>query len=64
MRRAGGYAKTATPYSEFLWADFLRHRIEARLVSRAFDEALRQALDLAHQGDAAYLPGWCGRTER
>ena len=64
MRRAGGYAKTATPYSEFLWADFLRHRIEARLVSRAFDEALRQALDLAHKGDAAYLPGWCGRTER
>ncbi|MBV9753882.1 MAG: chromosome partitioning protein ParB, partial [Hyphomicrobiales bacterium] len=24
LRRAGGYAKDTTPFSEFLWADFLR----------------------------------------
>jgi hypothetical protein len=27
LRRAGGFAKDTTPFSEFLWADFLRHRI-------------------------------------
>lgn len=63
VRRAGGYAKTSTPYSEFLWADFLRHRVPGRLVERANEEALGQALDLAHQSDAAYLPGWCGRAD-
>ena len=62
VRRAGGYAKTATPYSEFLWADFLRHRLDPGLVRRAFDEAVIQALSLAHQRDASYLPGWCGRS--
>ena len=28
LRRKGGYAKDTTPFSEFLWADFLRRRIE------------------------------------
>ncbi|HZV10733.1 MAG TPA: ParB-like protein, partial [Novosphingobium sp.] len=28
VRRAGGYAKSATPYTEFLWADFFRDRIK------------------------------------
>lgn len=59
-RRAGGYAKDDTPYSEFLWADFLRHRIGARIVDKNFARALDKALVLAHHGDAAYLPGWCG----
>jgi hypothetical protein len=27
LRRTGGFAKDTTPYSEFLWADFLRRRI-------------------------------------
>ena len=27
LRRAGGFAKDTTPFSEFLWADFLRRRI-------------------------------------
>jgi hypothetical protein len=60
LRRAGGYAKVETPYSEFLWADFLRHRISLKLVHRAFERALGKALDLAHHKDADYLPGWCG----
>ena len=28
LRRAGGYAKDTTPFSEFLWASFLRTRVK------------------------------------
>jgi len=28
LRRQGGFAKDTTPFSEFLWADFLRRRID------------------------------------
>ena len=30
LRRKGGYAKDTTPFSEFLWADFLRRRLSRR----------------------------------
>ncbi len=60
LRDAGGCAKDATPYSEFLWADFLRRRIDRKAVEDRFDAALITALDLAHTADASYLPGWCG----
>jgi hypothetical protein len=60
LRRAGGFAKDTTPYSEFLWADFLRRRIKPKLVEHDFDRALERALQLAKSMDADYLPGWCG----
>jgi hypothetical protein len=60
LREAGGYAKDPTPYSEFLWADYLRHRIDRKRVHEDFQGALVAALDLAHQPHAGYLPGWCG----
>lgn len=60
LRRAGGYAKSETPYAEFLWADFLRHWIKAKLISENFDKAVRDALALAHMPLASHLPGWCG----
>ena len=60
MRRAGGYAKVETPYAEFLWADFLRVRVAARLVEKDFDKAVSKALDIAHGEHATYLPGYCG----
>jgi hypothetical protein len=63
VRRAGGYAKDDTPYSEFLWADFLRRRIGAKLVESHFDKAVLKALDETRQADASYLPGWCGRSD-
>jgi hypothetical protein len=62
LRGQGGYAKDTTPFSEFLWADFLRPRIKRRLVNEDFGAALRQALKLAKSKDANYLPGWCGPT--
>jgi hypothetical protein len=60
LRRAGGFAKDTTPFSEFLWADFLRRRLKRKAVERDFDRAIEQALQLAKSGDADYLPGWCG----
>jgi hypothetical protein len=60
LRRAGGFAKDTTPFSEFLWADFLRRRMKRKLVERDFDRATEKALELARSMEAGYLPGWCG----
>ena len=60
LRKAGGFAKDTTPFSEFLWADFLRRRIKRASVKRDFDTALGEAMKLAKSPDARFLPGWCG----
>jgi len=60
LRRAGGYAKDTTPFSEFLWADFLRRRIKRNAVEDDFAHALEKALALAKSQAATFLPGWCG----
>jgi hypothetical protein len=60
LRQMGGYAKDTTPFSEFLWADFLRRRMKRKDVEKDFDAALDTALRFAKTNDAAYLPGWCG----
>jgi hypothetical protein len=63
LRRAGGFAKDTTPFSEFLWADFLRRRISKKLVEDNFAKAVEKGLSLAKSKDAIYLPGWCGPAE-
>ena len=60
LRRAGGFAKDTTPFSEFLWADFLRRRVKRKLIEQDFDHAVEVALELAKSQEAGYLPGWCG----
>ena len=60
LRRAGGYAKDETPFSEFIWADFLRRRMKRKGVERDFQRAVEKALELGRSMDANYLPGWCG----
>ena len=45
LRNIGGFAKDSTPYSEFVWADFLRLRIKPRAVKSDFPAALGVALD-------------------
>ncbi|WP_137931090.1 ParB-like protein [Mesorhizobium comanense] len=62
LRRLGGYAKDTTPFSEFIWADFLRRRIDRDAVTKNFDKAMKEALVLAKGAEANYLPGWCGPT--
>jgi hypothetical protein len=63
LRRAGGFAKDTTPFSEFLWADFLRRHMRRKSVERDFPLAIKKAKRLAKSKDADYLPGWCGPVE-
>jgi hypothetical protein len=63
LRRVGGFAKDTTPFSEFLWADFLRRRISRKAVEADFDDSVQQALRLAKHREADYLPGWCGPVD-
>ena len=58
VREAGGFTKVQTPYAEFLWADFYRSRIKKKLVNKHFDKALKEAMALSQEKDAAKLPGF------
>lgn len=58
VRKAGGYPKDSTPFSEFLWADFFRGRIDLSKLS--LKKALPIAVTLCHTAEASYLPGWSG----
>ena len=60
LRQAGGFAKDTTPFSEFIWADFLRRRIKPKDIKVDFSSALATALKLAKTKEAGYLPGSCG----
>jgi hypothetical protein len=64
VRGKGGFAKEALPFAEFLWADFFRTRVSARLILREPQRATREALRLARSNDARYLPGWTGKVPR
>jgi hypothetical protein len=64
LRFAGGYAKDTTPFSEFLWADALRRRVDTKTIKGDPDSALEQALAFAKSSAASYLPGWCGPHQR
>jgi hypothetical protein len=63
LRRAGGFAKDTAPFSEFLWADFLRPRIKPKVAADQPEAALEDAIRLAKSPEAGYLPGWCGPFE-
>jgi hypothetical protein len=58
LKRAGGYAKDKTPFSEFRWADFLRCRIPRELAERYSGRALALAMHLAQGSEASALLGW------
>ena len=65
VREAGGFAKDATPYSEFLWADFFRRRLKRPKDEGDFDDAIEKALTLSVSKDARHLPGWIeGRSRK
>jgi hypothetical protein len=63
LRRIGGFAKDTTPFSEFLWADFLRRRMKQTTIKKDFKVALKNAFKLAKGSEAKYLPGWCGPSD-
>lgn len=58
LRRAGGFRKKPTPFSEFAWADFLRHRVSSEVLAADFEAALRRGLVIAGTSAACDLPGW------
>jgi len=60
VRCAGGYAKSPVPYTEFLWADFFRDRIDADRLMDHFAKTVEDAVPLARSAEAKYLPGWAG----
>ena len=63
LRRAGGFSKLRTPFSEFAWADFLRAHIPIRAVTVDFEGALEHALELARSPAARRLQGWKSEAE-
>ena len=62
LKRAGGYKKNNSLFSEFRWADFLRCWIRRQLIERDFDQAVAQAMSLARSCEAQTLPGWTGAS--
>ena len=62
IRTAGGFAKDAIPYAEFLWADYYRRHLKLP-GGKISAKVMQQALVLAHSHDTAYLPGWSGTSE-
>ena len=64
VREAGGFAKTDTPFAEFVWADFFRRQLALDGSLEGFDAAVRAAIRLA-QGPLAHgLPGFLGKSGR
>ena len=61
VRRQDGFTKEETPFEEFIWADFLRHRISRQDLDSDFDACCQEAVRLAHSDLARHLPGWKGR---
>ena len=62
LRSAGGFAKDASPFAEFLWADYLRPHIPSTEIAKSMDTAVLEAMGLARSPLARYLPGWSGVT--
>ena len=63
VRLEGGFQKTMAPYAEFIWADYYRSRVPAKLLAKNFDKALHEAKLLASHPDAAKLPGYIAKAE-
>jgi hypothetical protein len=60
VQEAGGFAKVPEPFAQFLWADFFRPRIVARLIKASPRRAIPLGVKLARSPQARYLPGWTG----
>ena len=60
VRNAGGFAKETVPFTEFIWADYFRKSFKARDIRHHWKRTLAEAVALARQHDAHFMPGWCG----
>jgi hypothetical protein len=57
VRDRGGYDKTAAPFAEFKWAMFFRENLKTH-PHADWDEAVKEAMELARSKDAKDLPGY------
>jgi hypothetical protein len=53
---------TQLPFVEFLWADFFRPHVAAKIIKNDPRRATREGLRLAQSKQALYLPGWSGKA--
>lgn len=60
VRDAGGFAKSDTPFLEFLWANHFRDAIPKKVLEKDPKKAAGRALALARSEKSAFLPGWAG----
>ena len=60
VRKAGGYAKDSRPFTEFIWGDYFRKQFRARDIRHHWKRTLEEAVTLARQHEAHFMPGWCG----
>jgi hypothetical protein len=58
LREKKGYNKSAIPFCEFSWAEFLRGHILIHPAKIGFKEALKHAVELCHKPEAKKLPGY------
>ena len=63
LRRAGGFAKDTRPFSEFLWADFLRRRMDRRTVDKYFAPEMKGS-NKNREGPGRALPAGVVRPLR
>ena len=54
----GGFRGTDTLYQQFMWANYFRPLIPLDKVLNDYDEAVKDAVDLAHDEAAQDLPGY------
>lgn len=59
VRKQGGYQKVTKPFTEFVWAEYFRKRLDLPNISRDFpDDIVNSALKLAKLPEASKLPGF------
>jgi hypothetical protein len=58
VRKAGGYVKTNKAYTEFLWADYFRDKINIDDINNNLEKTIAHAVELAKKDAAKNLPGF------
>jgi hypothetical protein len=58
VRKAGGFRKCSTQFSEFAWADFFRQHIDVGTTDEQFYAAVGHGINWAHSDYAQHLPGY------
>ena len=62
-REYGGFNKVHVPFSEFLWANFLRKHVKIHAKDHHLHHALVKALKIAKSSKAKHLPGFKGKKK-